>query len=401
MSEPELVGDTTEQRALKLGGPGLDRQPEDGFEEIRTDQLELNMGPQHPSTHGVLRLQVQLDGEWVVEARPVIGYLHRGVEKIAENRTYQQFLAITDRLDYVAAMACNTAYCVAVEKLMGLSVPPRAELCRVIAQELERIASHLVAVGSYGLDLGATTPFLYAFRDREHVLDLLEMLCGARMSYSYVRIGGVSQDIPEEGWREKLREFLDYFPPMLDEMDGLFSNNEIFLLRTRGVGVLPPETAKHWSCTGPVARGSGIPFDLRRSKPYGLYPQLDFQVVTRTGCDCLSRYQVRVEEMRESVKILRQCEKLLDEIAPGDILAKGARAVKPAPGEAYGAVEAPRGEMGAYIISDGTNRAYRLKWRSPSFVNLSVLPEISRGWKVADLVAILGSIDPIFGDVDR
>ncbi|NLC58033.1 MAG: NADH-quinone oxidoreductase subunit D [Armatimonadetes bacterium] len=392
-SEPDGV--------LRLGGPGLAAEPTGDIHEIETDHLEVSMGPQHPSTHGVLRLKVKLDGEWVTEVQPEIGYLHRGVEKIAENRTYFQFLTITDRLDYVAAMACNAAYAVAVEKLAGLTVPPRAELCRVIVQELDRIASHLVSVGTYGLDLGATSPFIYAFRDRETILDLLEMVCGARLTYSYIRVGGVARDLPEGEWRTRFRQFLDEFPPMLDEQDTLLSENEIFLLRTRGVGVLPPEVAVNYGTSGPVLRGSGVAYDVRRSKPYGLYPQLDFNVVTRPTGDCLARYQVRVEEMRQSVKILRQCDQLLDEIPPGEVLAKGARGVKPAAGEAYASVESPRGEMGVYLISDGSNKPYRLKWRSPSFVNLSVLSAIGRGWKVADLVAIIGSIDPVFGDVDR
>ncbi len=395
------MSDTTlDDGAFHTGGPGLDLQSTGELQEIETEHLEVSMGPQHPSTHGVLRLKVILDGEWVVDVEPHIGYLHRGIEKLAEYRTYQQFLTITDRLDYVASMSCNAAYAVAVEKIMGVTVPPRAELCRVIAQELDRIASHLLSIGTYGLDVGATSPFLYAFRDRERILDLLEMLCGARLTYSYIRIGGVSQDIPENGWRETMRLFLDEFPPMLDEQDTLLSENEIFLLRTRGVGILPPDVAVNWAVTGPVLRGSGVDYDLRRSKPYGLYPQLEFNVVTRDTCDCLARYQVRMEEMRESVKILRQCDRLLDEIPAGEIQAKGTRVVRPA-GEAYAAVESPRGEMGAYIIGAGTTSAYRLKWRSPSFVNLSVVPVISKGWKIADLVAILGSIDPVFGDVDR
>ncbi|MDH7570332.1 MAG: NADH-quinone oxidoreductase subunit D, partial [Armatimonadota bacterium] len=349
-----------------------------------------------------LRVKVQLDGEWVVSADPDIGYLHRGVEKLAEYRTYQQFLTITDRLDYVAAMACNAAYALAVEKLMGVEVPPRAQLCRVIAQELDRIASHLVSVGTYGLDLGATTPFLYAFRDREYVLDLLEMLCGARLTYSYIRIGGVAADIPEgDEWRQKLRQFLDYFPPMIDEQDALLSNNEIFLVRTRGIGILPPEVGINFGASGPVIRGSGVPYDLRRVRPYGLYPQLQFDVVTKPDGDCLARYQVRMDEMRQSVRILEQCEQLLDEIPPGEIQARGTRVVRPPAGEAYAAVESPRGEMGVYVISDGSTTPFRLKWRSPSFVNLSVVPAIAPGWKIADLVAILGSIDPVFGDVDR
>ncbi|HHX41528.1 MAG TPA: NADH-quinone oxidoreductase subunit D [Armatimonadetes bacterium] len=390
------------QEALpRVGGPAVPLDPSGELHEIETDHIELYMGPQHPSTHGVLQLKVRLDGEWVVDVQPHIGFLHRGVEKIAENRTYVQVLPLTDRLDYVAAIACNTAYCVAVEKLLGITIPPRAELCRVIVQELERIASHLISVGTFGLDLGATTPFIYAFRDREYVLDLLEMICGARLTYSYVRVGGVAQDLPEGEWRERFRWFLDYFPPMVDEQDTLLSENQIFLLRTRGIGVLPPDVAINWGSSGPMARGSGVAYDLRRSKPYGLYPQLDFNVVTRETGDSLARYQVRIDEMRESIKILRQCDRLLDEIPPGEIAAKGTRTVRPPAGEAYAAVESPRGEMGAYIISDGSNTAYRMKWRSPSFANLSVLPVISRGWKIADLVMILGSIDPIFGDVDR
>lgn len=364
---------------------------------IQTETIQINMGPQHPSTHGVLRVVLTLDGETVVNAEPVIGYLHRGIEKLAENRTYTQFVGLTDRTDYLSSMLNNTVYAMAVEKLTGLEVPERAEFIRVIMMELQRIASHLVFVGAFALDLGATTPFLYAFREREDIMDLFEMACGARLTCSYIRPGGVMRDLPE-GFEQKARAFLKKLPGKLDEIDTLFSKNEIVYVRTRGVGILTPENAVSYAASGPVLRASGIPMDVRKDDPYSVYDRLDFNVVTRDTCDCLARYQVRCDEIRESIKIVEQA---LDMLPEGDYAAKVPRVLKPPAGEAYARIESSKGDLGCYIISDGSTNPYRLHWRPPSFINLAALGDMVRGWKVADTVAILGSLDIVLGEVDR
>lgn len=364
---------------------------------IRTEELQVNMGPQHPSTHGVLRMIVTIDGETVVEAKPDIGYLHRGIEKLAERRSYTQFVTLTDRFDYLAAMHNNLAYSIAVEKLMGLEVPERAEYIRVIMSELQRIASHLVFVGAFGLDLGASTPFIYCFREREDIVDLFEMACGARLTYSYIRPGGVMRDLPK-GFVEKARAFLKKMPERLDEIDTLLSTNEILLVRTRGVGCISAEDAIDWSMSGPSLRGSGIPFDVRKDHPYSVYDKLDFNVITRSECDCLARYLVRTGEIRESLKILEQA---LDMLPEGDYTAKVPKVIKPPAGETYSRIESARGDMGCYIVSDGSTSPYRLHWRGPSFINLAAIGDMVRGWKIADTVAILGSIDIVLGEVDR
>jgi NADH-quinone oxidoreductase subunit D len=364
---------------------------------IQTETIQINMGPQHPSTHGVLRVILTLEGETVVEATPDIGYLHRGIEKLAENRTYVQFLGLTDRLDYLSAMLNNAVYSMAVEKLTGLEVPERAEFIRIITMELQRIASHLVFVGAFALDLGATTPFLYAFREREDIMDLFEMTCGARLTYSYIRPGGVMRDLPE-GFQDKTRTFLKKLPGRLDEIDDLFSKNEIVYVRTRGVGMLSPEDAVSYAVSGPSLRASGVPMDVRRDDPYSVYDRLDFNVVTRDTCDCLARYQVRMDEIRESAKIVEQA---LDMIPEGEYTSKVPRVLKPPAGEAFARVESSRGDLGCYIISDGSMNPYRLHWRAPSFINLAAVGDMIRGWKVADAVAILGSLDIVLGEVDR
>jgi len=355
------------------------------------------MGPQHPSTHGVLRLMLTLDGEVVVDAIPDIGYLHRGTEKLAELRNYVQFLTLTDRLDYITAMMNNLCYVQAVEKLLNVQPPERAEFIRVICCELNRIASHLLFIGTFGLDVGASTPFLYCFRERETILDLFEMACGARLTYSYFRIGGVSADLPP-GFVEKARDFIQRLPRTIDENDELLTYNKIFMARTQGVGVLSPEDAKDFGVSGPVIRGSGVPMDVRRDDPYSVYDRFDFKVVTYPEGDCFARYRVRVDEIRESLKIVEQALGMLPE---GDILAKVPKTIRPAAGEAYSRVESSRGDLGCYIISDGSGSPYRLKWRGPSFVNLGAVPHMLKGWKVADVVAILGSIDIVLGEVDR
>ncbi len=364
---------------------------------IQTETIQINMGPQHPSTHGVLRMILTLDGETVVDARPDIGYLHRGIEKLAENRTYVQFVGLTDRTDYLSAMLNNAVYAMAVEKLAGLEVPERSEFIRVIMMELQRIASHLVFVGAFALDLGATTPFLYAFREREDIMDLFEMTCGARLTYSYIRPGGVMNDLPE-GFDQKTRVFLKKLPGRLDEIDDLFSKNEIVYIRAKGVGILSPEDAVSYAVSGPSLRGSGVPMDIRRDHPYSVYDRLDFNVVTRDTCDCMARYLVRMDEIRESARIVEQA---LDMIPEGEYTAKVPRVLKPAAGEAYARVESSRGDLGCYIISDGSTSPYRLHWRAPSFINLAAVGDMVRGWKVADTVAILGTLDIVLGEVDR
>ncbi|MHB0998933.1 MAG: NADH-quinone oxidoreductase subunit D [Armatimonadota bacterium] len=365
---------------------------------IRTEEIQVNMGPQHPSTHGVLRMILTLDGETVVDAKPDIGYLHRGVEKLAENRTYIQFVTLTDRTDYLSSMLNNAVYAMAVEKLMNIEVPERAEFIRVIMMELNRIASHLVFIGAYGLDLGASTPFIYAFREREDIVDIFEMACGARLTYSYIRPGGVMRDLPE-GIDQKIRAFLKKMPSRLDELDELLSKNEILLIRSRGIGVISGEDAINWALSGPVIRGSGVPFDIRRDDPYSVYDRLQFDVVTRPDGDCLSRYQVRPAEIRESLKIVEQALDMLPE--GSSYTAKVPRVIKPPVGEVYTRVESSRGDLGVYLISDGSTNPYRLHWRPPSFINLAAVGEMIKGWKIADAVAILGTLDIVLGEVDR
>jgi len=365
---------------------------------IRTEEIQINMGPQHPSTHGVLRMILRLDGEVVVDGQPDIGYLHRGVEKLAENRTYVQFVTLTDRTDYLSAMLNNAVYAMAVEKLMNIEVPERAEFIRVIMMELNRIASHLVFIGAFSLDLGATTPFLYAFREREDIMDLFEMVCGARLTYSYIRPGGVMRDLPAS-FDEKARAFVKKMPSRLDEIDDLFSKNEIVLIRARGVGVISAEDAVDYALSGPNLRGSGVPFDLRKDQPYSVYDRIKFDVVTQPTCDCLGRYLVRTGEIRESLKIVEQA---LDMLPAGEYTAKVPRALKPPAGEVFVRIESSRGDLGVYLVSDGTSvKPYRLHWRPPSFINLAAVRQMVKGWKVADVVAILGSLDIVLGEVDR
>nr|BAL57989.1 NADH dehydrogenase I subunit D [uncultured prokaryote] len=366
------------------------------------DELNVNMGPQHPSTHGVLRLLLRTDGEIVKEAIPHIGYLHRSIEMIAEKINYSQFMPYTDRLDYLAAMNNNLAYALTVEKLMGIEVPERAQYIRVIMAELNRIASHLVAIGTFGLDLGVVTPFFYAFREREYILDLFEMCCGARLTYNYMRIGGVANDLPP-GFMDRLRDFLDYFVPRVEEYNQLMSFNKIFIERTAGIGVLPPDVAINYGVTGPNLRGSGVKWDLRKDVPYCIYPRFEFNIPVGSGMvgkvgDSWDRYWVRVQEMLESVKIIRQA---MEQIPAGEVRAKLPRLIKPPVGEVFFRAENPRGELGFYIVSDGSPNPYRLKIRAPSFCNLSVFEEISKDWMIADLVAILGSLDIVLGEIDR
>lgn len=376
------------------------------MQDIKTEEMLLNMGPQHPSTHGVFRVVIRTDGEMVLESESHIGYLHRCFEKVAENNNYIQVVPYTDRMDYLCAMTNNLAYSQAVEKLMKLQLPERAEYIRVIASELNRIASHLIAFGTYGLDLGAITPFLYAWRDREKILKIFEKLCGQRLNYSYIRVGGVTFDITDEILQDTL-DFVDYFEPeIIDEYDNLLSYNGIFISRTAKVGVLPLDMAISYGVTGPPLRGSGLARDLRRDEPYGIYDRFEFDVPVGTGKmgevgDCWDRYMVRIREMRESCKIIRQAVR---DIPSGPFCDKKAyRAVKPPKGEVYHKVEGARGEVGFYIVSDGTVKPYRVKARGPSFCNISVLDALtSKGdCMIADMVAIIGSLDIVMGEVDR
>jgi NADH-quinone oxidoreductase subunit D len=370
--------------------------------DVQSEEMLINMGPQHPSTHGVLRVVLRTDGEMVLEAVPHLGYLHRCKEKIAENLAYFQYIGYTDRLDYLAAMNNNHAWAMSVEKLADIEVPERAEYIRVIAAELNRIASHLVSFGCNGLDLGAFTPFLYAFRDREYVLDLFEQICGARLTLSYINVGGVTYDLPPQ-FLEKLTEFLDYFEPKIDEYNDLLSFNHIFIKRTAKVGILPKDMAITYACSGPMIRASGIPLDLRRVRPYSVYPKLDFDVVIGQGLkgavgDCWDRYWVKMEEMKQSCRILRQC---IAQIPEGSFRAKLPRAMKVPAGEVYCEFENPRGLLGFYIESQGGPIPYRVKIKSPCFVNLAVTGELCRNVLLADVPAIIASIDIVMGEVDR
>jgi NADH-quinone oxidoreductase subunit D len=370
--------------------------------DVRTEEWLLNMGPQHPSTHGVLRVVLQTDGELVLKATPYLGYLHRCAEKIAEKVSYHQYIPYTDRLDYLAAMNNNLGFALTVERLAGIEVPPRAAYLRVIFSELNRIASHLMATGSYGLDMGAFTPLVYCFREREWILDLFESACGARLTYSYITIGGLRQDLPE-GWIGQCREFLDYFEPKVEEYNQLLSYNHIFIERTANVGVCSPDLAVAYGLTGPCLRGSGVRWDLRKALPYSRYEEFDFDIPVGKGQngtvgDCWDRYFVRVLEMLESVRIIRQA---LDRLEAGPVQAKVSRVLKLPPGEIYHEVENPRGQLGFHLISEGGPNPYRLKIRGPSFCNLSVLPVLARNCLLADVAALLGSLDVVMGEVDR
>jgi NADH-quinone oxidoreductase subunit D len=371
--------------------------------ERQGDDLILQMGPQHPSTHGVLRLELVLDGELVKHVRPHIGYLHRCFEKHAEAMTYPQVIPYTDRMDYLAAMSMELGYVLAVEKLMGLSdLPERLQYIRVIMAELQRVASHLLAIGTFGLDVGAITPFLWCFRDREKVLDLFEWASGARLLYNYLWIGGVMQDLPA-GFGSRVIEFLDYFEPRVQELNDLLSFNKIFIERTAHIGVLSPEVAISYGIGGPNLRGSGVKWDLRKEEPYGIYERFDFDIPIGTGefgtlGAAWDRYMVRVREMLESIKILRQA---IDQLPAGDPNAAMPRRIRPPEGDAYMRTESPRGEIGFYIVSDGSENPYRCKGRSPCFTAVSAVNDIGSGTLVADLVAIVGSLDIVLGEIDR
>jgi NADH-quinone oxidoreductase subunit D len=363
-----------------------------------TNELVLNMGPQHPSTHGVLRVVLRLDGEKVVDCDVVIGYLHRGIEKLCENRNWTQIVLLTDRMDYVAAATNNIGYCETVEKLLQLEVPRRARYVRTILGELQRIASHCLWLGTHAMDIGAMTVFLYAFRERELILDLFEEFCGARLTYNSMRIGGLPIDVPP-GWDKKVLAFCDIMDQKIVEYEELLTNNRIWLERTREIGVISAAEAVAIGLTGPPLRGSGVPKDVRKDEPYAAYDEMEFDVPIGTRGDTYDRYLVRIEEFRQSLRIIRQATQGLPE---GPIVGKVPRLIKPTAGETYHAIESPKGELGYFIVSDGkATNPYRFRVRPPSFCNLQALPRLIKGHLVADVVALIGSIDVVLGEVDR
>ena len=388
-----------------------------------TKTMVLNMGPQHPATHGVLRILLELDGETVVKAIPDLGYLHTGIEKSCEDKTYSQAITLTDRMDYLNPLGNNLVYCLAVEKLLGLEAPKRAQYIRVMMAELQRISSHLVWLGTHAIDLGAMSVFLYCFREREDILKIFEMFAGQRMMTSYIRIGGVALD-PPAGWRQPVERFLKMMPSRVDEYETLLTENRIWMARTQGVGYISPEDAVAWSMTGPMLRAAGVAYDIRKTFPYSSYEEFDFNVVTRTESDCYARYLVRVGEIRESLKIVKQAfDKITDDgpikaEAPGIIPPQREKmktemealiyhfkifteGFSPAPGEAYVAVESPRGELGCFIASDGSPKPLRAHFRSPSYNNLQALPKLVEGQLISDVIACIGTTDIVLGEVDR
>jgi len=365
---------------------------------LKTEPFVLNIGPVHPSTHGVFRMRATLDGEVIIDLEPVFGYLHRGIEKLAEERTFTGFIPLTDRLDYMASMSNNLGYVLAVEKLAGIKVPERAEYMRVILAEFQRIASHLVAVGAFFNDCGAFfTPFIYMFREREKIYDLFEMLSGQRVLYNYMRVGGFNQDMPDE-FLPAARTLVNQIRHRLDEYDTLLLENEIAIARSKGVGILPKELAISVGASGPVLRASGVKWDLRKADPYSIYDRFEFDVPTGTAGDCYDRWRVRVAEMRQSVRILDQA---LKQVPGGPVKTYVPQFFHPPVGEAYAHIEAPKGELGFYLVSDGSIAPYRCHIRAPSFINLTALKEMVVGWKMQDLIIIFGSIDITMGEVDR
>jgi len=364
---------------------------------LDTSELVLNMGPQHPSTHGVLRVILKLDGERVRDVECVIGYLHRGVEKIAENRTYTMFVPYVDRMDYIAAVSNGLGYCLAVEKLINVVAPPRAQTVRVMLTELNRIASHLLWLGTHALDIGAISPMFYTFREREEILKIFENYCGARLTTHAFRIGGLQYEL-YAGFEEEVLRFCKDFRPRLQEYHELLTGNPIWTSRLRGVGILNVEDCKAYSVTGPLIRAAGLAWDLRKAQPYSGYEQYEFDVPVGVQGDSFDRYVVRMEEMRQSVRIIEQA---VGQIPTGPILAKVPKVLKPPPGEAYVSIEAPKGELGYYIVSDGSVYPYRIRVRPPSFMNLQSLAKMAKGALVADVVAIIGTLDIVLGEVDR
>jgi NADH-quinone oxidoreductase subunit D len=372
----------------------ITRQP---TQQGDTVDLMVNMGPQHPSTHGVFRLVIWIDGERIVRAEPHIGYLHRGSEKLCEGEQYSQVITLFDRLDYVSNLNCELAFCLAVEKLMDLEVPDRASYIRVILCELNRIASHMLFYGVYGLDVGAMTPILYGFRERERIQSLFESVTGARMMHNYIRVGGVKEDLPED-FTKRLTALTAQLRAGIDECDKLLTNNEMFLARTKGIGSISGPDSVDYGLTGPPLRAAGVLEDVRVSDPYSIYDRFDFGIPVGTYGDCWDRYYVRMEEMRQSLVIIDQA---MEQMEPGLISAKVRRIARPPKGEVYLRTESPRGDFGVYLVSDGSDKPYRVKVRAPSFANLQALQHLLREAYVADAVVILGSIDIVLGEVDR
>jgi NADH-quinone oxidoreductase subunit D len=391
-------------------------------DERRSEPLELNLGPHHPSTHGVFRAIVELDGEIVTDIVPYLGYLHRGYEKACENKHYHQIIPLTERCDYMGASSNSLVYCMTVEKLLDVEVPERAQVVRVMMAELSRIFSHLFWLGTHGHDVGAMTPLFYMLREREEIMNLFELTSGGRLMPNYLRIGGLIRDL-EDGFVDRLRAFTDHFDKRVDEYETLLTKNPIYVDRTKGIGVLSLEDALAYGVTGPMLRASGLAWDMRKRQPYSGYENYDFDVPVETGCDVYARYLVRVQEMRESNRILKQT---LDRLPEGAIRASKpgvifppqqeitikmealihhfmlvVEGVKPPVGEVYQVIESPRGELGCYIVSDGTSKPLRLKWRAPAFVNLEALTKMAKGYFFADLIAILSSIDIVLAEVDR
>jgi len=387
------------------------------------EAMVLNMGPQHPSTHGVLRVALELDGETVIRAQPDIGYLHTGIEKSCEAKTYSQAITLTDRMDYLCPLSNNLCYCLAVEKLLGLEVPKRAQYVRVLLTELTRIASHLVWLGTHAIDLGAMSVFLYCFREREEILKIFEMVAGQRMMTSYFRFGGLALE-PPAGWLERVAAFVESFPGHLAEYESLLTENRIWKMRTVGVGVISPEDAVAWGVSGPALRAAGVAYDVRKFFPYSSYDEFEFKVPTQKESDCYARYLVRLEEMRQSLGIVKQAmgkvpaEGPIRTDAPGivppprekmktemealiyhfKIFTEG---FSPPPGQVYQRIESPRGEMCCYLVSDGSPKPFRVKFRAPSFVNLQALPLLCEGRLIADVVACIGTLDIVLGEIDR
>jgi NADH dehydrogenase I D subunit len=395
-----------------------------GAAELQTRELTINMGPQHPATHGVLRLVLDLDGETVVKCTPYIGYLHRGVEKLGEHRTYLTALPLTDRLDYISAMANNQGYCLAVERLFGIEAPERAKYIRTIVSEMSRISSHILWLGTHALDIGAMTVFLYAFREREWLLDLFEMLCGARLTTSYARVGGVRNDVSQE-FIDSLYRFAEEFPARVLEYETLIDQNRIWLKRTKGIGVIEADEAVSWGLSGPTLRGSGVSYDVRKHAPYDAYDKVEFDVPVGKVGDVYDRYRCRMEEFRQSSRIIKQC---IEQLPAGPIMAPDApkftlppkdsvlksmesmihhfvlitKGPMAAPeGDLYSAVEAPKGELGFYFVSDGSGKPYRMRVRAPSFVHASVIPRLCEGALIADVIANIGTVDIVLGECDR
>jgi NADH-quinone oxidoreductase subunit D len=407
------------QAQQEIGGITVESVVETG--ENRRD-MTINMGPQHPSTHGVLRVVLDLQGENIVDSRVHIGYLHRGIEKLAESRTYTQIIPLTDRTDYTAAMAGNQGLCVAVERLMEIEVPKRGRYIRTMIAELQRIASHLLWLGTHALDIGAITVFLYCFRERERILDFFETFSGARLTYSYYRVGGVLGDVQPVVY-EQIYDFMTQFVDRLAENEELLTGNDLWLARTQGVGLIGAKEAVAIGLTGPSLRGSGVAYDIRKAEPYDAYADMDFEIPTQTSGDVFGRYLVRIEEMKQSVRIVRQC---IDKLPDGPVSVEDPMVTPPkretsmthmesminhfmwnihsfrAPkGEVYAAIESPKGELGYYIVSDGSNKPDRMRIRPPSFCNLQALPLLVKGYMIADVVAAIGSIDIVLGEVDR